>query len=67
MCTAKLNRSVYLRFGGGYYSKGECVYVESIDIENDRIIIKRLNYEGPIRTQVKLKDITPDVRWINLG
>jgi hypothetical protein len=62
MQTATLTRSVYTKFGG-HYTKGSQVEVDHIDIINDRILIKRVNYEGPIRVSLKIKDLILDVKW----
>lgn len=65
MAIATLKRSVYTKFGG-YYSKGAKVWVDSIDLTNDSMMIKKVNYDGPIRTALKSKDLIIDVRWMQL-
>jgi hypothetical protein len=62
MGKATLRRSVYTKFGG-YYPKGARVEVDNIDMVNDRISIKKPNYEGPIRISLKSKDLILDVKW----
>ena len=66
MAIATLKRSVYTKFGG-YYPKGAKVCVDSIDLINDRISIKKINYDGPIRIVLKSKDLTIDVKWMQLN
>lgn len=65
MTTATLKRSVYTKFGG-YYSRGAKVEVDTIDMANDRISIKKRNYDGPIRINLKTKDLIIDVKWKEL-
>lgn len=62
MGTATLRRSVYTKFGG-YYPKGAKVEVDTIDMANDRVSIKKLNYEGPIRVSLKPKDLIFNIKW----
>lgn len=65
MAIATLRRSVYTKFGG-YYAKGAKVYIDAINITSDSIMIKKVNYDGPIRTALKSKDLTIDVIWMQL-
>jgi hypothetical protein len=62
MAIATLRRSVYTKFGG-YYPKGAEVEVDTIDIANDRISIKKPNYNGPIRISLKAKDLILNIEW----
>lgn len=66
MQIAILKRSVYTKFGG-YYPKGALVEVDRIDVTNDRISIKKINYEGPLRVSVKAKDLILDIKWTSLN
>lgn len=66
MQIAILRRSVYTKFGG-YYAKGALVEVDHIDVENDRISIKKINYEGPLRVSVKANDLILDIKWTSLN
>lgn len=62
MAIATLRRSVYTKFGG-YYAKGAKVWVDIIDLANDTVSIKKVNYEGPIRISLKPRDLIFDVKW----
>jgi hypothetical protein len=62
MAIATLRRSVYTKFGG-YYPKGSQVEVVAADVINDRITIKKPNYNGPIVISLKTKDLIFDVKW----
>lgn len=62
MAIATLRRSVYTKFGG-YYAKGAKVCVDAIDLVNDTVSIKKVNYEGPIRISLKSRDLIFDVKW----
>ena len=62
MAIATLRRSVYTKFGG-YYAKGAKVWVDAIDLANDMVSIKKVNYEGPIRISLKSRDLIFDVKW----
>jgi hypothetical protein len=65
MGEATLRRSVYTKFGG-YYPKGATVVVDTIDMTNDRISIKKPKYDGPIRISLKAKDLIFKVKWKQL-
>jgi hypothetical protein len=66
MGEATLRRSVYTKFGG-YYPKGSKVWVDTIDLVNDRISIKKIDYDGPIRISLKTKDLIINVKWMQLN
>ena len=65
MAIATLRRSVYTKFGG-YYAKGAKVWVDTIDLANDTVSIKKVNYEGPIRISLKTRDLIINVKWTQL-